>query len=95
MYISELNLSTRVTNALIRAGINTVDKLCSVIRDDKLRNISSIGNDGIREVMEEVYCRDCKRGIYGTYKDCDINIENNGKYVKGANKCGCKVLMKN
>lgn len=91
MYISELNLSTRVTNALTRAGISTVEKLLSVIREDRLRNVRSIGEDGIREVMEAVYCRDCKRSIYGEYSDCDINIENNGKYVKGVSKCGCKV----
>lgn len=25
------------------------------------------------------YCADCKRSIYGEYKDCDINIENAGE----------------
>lgn len=27
------------------------------------------------------YCADCKRSIYGEYKDCDINIENAGECV--------------
>lgn len=33
------------------------------------------------------YCADCKRSIYGEYKDCDINIENNGKCVLPNQKC--------
>ena len=37
----------------------------------------------------ENYCRDCDRSIYGKYPSCDINIENNGKYV-GSGKCYCK-----
>lgn len=37
------------------------------------------------------YCKDCKRSIYGEYKDCDINIENNGRYVSGDSKCYCKI----
>ena len=39
----------------------------------------------------ETYCKECKRSIYGEYADCDINIENNGKYVKGEYPCYCKV----
>lgn len=43
--------------------------------------------------MEQVdYCKDCKRSIYGAYKDCSINIENNGKYVLPDSKCYCKIL---
>ena len=38
------------------------------------------------------YCRDCKRSIYGEYADCDINIENNGKYVMADEKCYCKIV---
>jgi hypothetical protein len=37
------------------------------------------------------YCTDCDRSIYGKYHDCDINIENNGVYVKGDRKCYCKI----
>ena len=40
------------------------------------------------------YCKDCKRSIYGEYKDCDINIQNNGKYVMADDKCHCKVERK-
>ena len=29
--------------------------------------------------------------IYGKYKDCDVNIENNGKYVMASEKCYCKI----
>lgn len=39
----------------------------------------------------DTYCRDCKRSIYGEYHDCDINIENDGKYVKGNSPCYCKI----
>lgn len=91
MYITELGLSTKTTNILTRAWINTVEKLLSVIEDDKLANVKSINKDNIREIMRAVYCRNCKRSIYGEFKDCDINIENNGQYTKGITKCGCKV----
>lgn len=37
------------------------------------------------------YCKDCKRSIYGEYSDCDVNIENEGRYVGGDNECHCKV----
>lgn len=91
MYISELSLSTRVTNTLLRAGINTVEKLLSIIEEGRLSGVKSLGNDGYAEVMSETYCRNCQRSIYGDYKDCDVNIENDGKYVGGTYKCGCKV----
>lgn len=93
MYISDLSLSTRVTNTLLRAGINTVEKLFSVIREGKLKGVKSLGEDGYAEIMEEVYCRNCKRSIYGEYKDCDMNVENAGKYPRGNYRCGCKVFM--
>ena len=41
-------------------------------------------------INREEYCKDCKRSIYGEYKDCDINIENDGKYTKNT-ICYCKV----
>ena len=44
----------------------------------------------VREVYE--YCRDCDRSIYGEYPSCDMNIENNGKYVRGDSKCYCKIV---
>ena len=37
------------------------------------------------------YCKDCKRSIYGEYADCDINIENDGKYARGDSPCYCKI----
>lgn len=37
------------------------------------------------------YCKDCKRSIYGEYRDCDINIENHGRYVRGNDDCACKI----
>lgn len=42
------------------------------------------------KVDRENYCKDCKRSIYGEYKNCDVNIENNGKYTSN-HECGCKV----
>lgn len=41
-------------------------------------------------IDREEYCKDCKRSIYGEYKDCDINIENDGRYTKNT-ICYCKV----
>ncbi len=32
------------------------------------------------------YCMNCDRSIYGKYKDCDVNIENDGKYVMSDSK---------
>ena len=40
----------------------------------------------------ETYCKDCDRSIYGKYHDCDVNIENNGKYVMADEKCYCKIV---
>lgn len=40
------------------------------------------------------YCKDCERSIYGKYKDCDVNIENNGEYVMSGDICYCKVKRK-
>lgn len=91
MYVSELKLSTKVTNALLRANVNTVGKLSSIINDGALHNIHALDNNGIKEVMSTVYCRDCKRSIYGDYADCDIDIENKGRYVRGVSRCCCKV----
>lgn len=42
-------------------------------------------------VDRENYCKDCKRSIYGEDKDCDVNIENKGKYVMSGKKCYCKI----
>ena len=39
----------------------------------------------------ETYCKDCDRSIFGRYKNCDVNIENGGKYVMGNEKCYCKI----
>lgn len=36
----------------------------------------------------ETYCNDCDRSINGRYHDCDVNIENNGKYVMAGDKVG-------
>ena len=42
-------------------------------------------------VDRDNYCKDCKRSIYGEDKDCDVNIENNGKYVMAGDKFYCKI----
>lgn len=36
------------------------------------------------------YCKNCDRSIYGD-KSCDVNVENNGKYVMAGDKCYCKI----
>lgn len=40
----------------------------------------------------DTYCKDCDRSIYGEHPSCDVNIENNGKYVMSGEKCFCKVV---
>lgn len=46
----------------------------------------------VEKIDRDNYCKDCKRSIYGEYKNCDVNIENNGKYVAPPNQeCGCKI----
>lgn len=42
-------------------------------------------------IDKETYCKDCDRGIYGKYPSCDMNIENNGRYVLNDSKCYCKI----
>lgn len=41
-------------------------------------------------INRKTYCRDCKRSIYGEYKNCDINAENGGMYHKDT-LCYCKI----
>ena len=43
-------------------------------------------------IDRETYCNDCDRSIYGKYHDCDVNIENDGKYVMADDKCYCKIV---
>lgn len=46
------------------------------------------------KIDRDNYCKDCKRSIYGkSALKCDINYENNGKYVGADEKCSCKVLI--
>lgn len=92
MKIDELNLSTRTYNTLLRAGITTVEKIRGM-EDEDLKKIKNLSEKCYKEVKQAVYCTDCKRSIYGEYKDCDVNIESNGKYVRGNNECHCKVFM--
>lgn len=35
----------------------------------------------------ENYCKDCERSIYGSYSDCDTNIENDGRYTRCGTPC--------
>ena len=37
----------------------------------------------------DTYCKDCSRSIWGD-KSCDVNVENNGRYVGSGEKCYCK-----
>ena len=38
------------------------------------------------------YCKDCDRSIYGGFPSCDVNIENDGKYVHTDPICYCKIV---
>lgn len=91
MRIDELNLSTRTYNTLLRAGITTVEKIRGMT-DKELKSVKNLSEKCRKEVKQAVYCTDCKRSIYGEYKDCDVNIENRGKYVGADDACRCKVV---
>ena len=80
MRIDGLNLSTRTYNTLLRAGINTVEKIKGMT-DEELKNVKNLSEKCYEEVKQAVYCTDCKRSIYGEYKDCDVNIENHGNHA--------------
>lgn len=43
-----------------------------------------------RVIDKRSYCKDCKRSVYGEYKNCDINIINGGEYHKDT-PCYCKI----
>ena len=42
-------------------------------------------------IKREEYCKNCERSIYGEFPSCDVNIENNGKYVLSG-KCYNKIV---
>lgn len=44
------------------------------------------------ELNRDTYCKNCDRSIWGKYHDCDVNIENDGKYVMAGPKCYCKIV---
>ena len=48
--IEKLNLSTRSFNGLKRAGINTLDQLFQIYRQQKLRGIRSLGEKSYQEI---------------------------------------------
>lgn len=92
--IDKLGLSVRAYNTLKRAGIDTLGELLEVIDNERLPMVRGLGQKVACEIMRKVYCRNCKRSIYGEYGGCDINIENDGEYCKGLSLCGCKVRVK-
>lgn len=44
------------------------------------------------EEERKTYCKDCDRSIYGDSPSCDMNIENDGKYVHADPICYCKIV---
>lgn len=90
MHIGTLKLSTRTHNALLRAGITDVERLRSIPAEE-LNRVRNLPQSSIDEIKRAIYCMDCKRSIYWEYKDCDVNIENDGKYVMSGFDCHCKV----
>ena len=91
MRIDELNLSTRTYNTLLRAGITSVEKIQGMA-DEEVKNVKNLSEKCRKEVKRAVYCTDCKRSIYSDFPSCDINIENDGKYVGADDVCHCKVV---
>ena len=60
--------------------------------DDDLKRIRNMSEKCYKEIKQAVYCTDCKRSIYGEYRDCDLNMKNGGKYLRGDYECHCKVF---
>lgn len=52
--IRTLNMSTRVTNALLRAGISTLEALEECFQDGYLGNIRNLGRIGIAEIENAI-----------------------------------------
>lgn len=55
MYITDLKLSTKVTNALTRANINSVERLSSFINEDKIRTIPGLNTDVIVKCLNKIW----------------------------------------
>ena len=62
------------------------------MKDNVLRQHGVGEEKGETMINRETYCNDCDRSIYGKYHDCDVNIENDGKYVMSDEKCYCKII---
>ena len=92
MNIDKLGLTVRTYNILLRAGITTTEEIKEK-SDDDLKRIRNMSEKCYKEIKQAVYCTDCKRSIYGEYHDCDLNMENGGKYLRGDYECHCKVFM--
>lgn len=75
-------------------NLKTLESYARVTTNKRyLRQLESIIEEvkALTNQDRENYCKDCKRSIYGEYKNCDVNIENNGRYVMADDVCGCKV----
>ena len=73
--------------------VKTYPTVTELIMDtDGKMMISVAGQKGEPMSDREMYCRDCDRSIYGKYHDCDVNIENGGRYVMADDKCYCKIV---
>jgi DNA-directed RNA polymerase subunit alpha len=53
MTIDELELSVRSYNCLKRAGINTVEELCSKTNDEMMK-VRNLGRKSLEEVQEKL-----------------------------------------
>lgn len=53
--ITELDLSVRSTNCLMRAGIQTVEQLIDAIQEDTLLRIRNLGNKSRTEIRVRIY----------------------------------------
>lgn len=60
LQIVDLNFGTRITNALLRNKITTIDQLCTV-SDDELLKIRNLGEKAVREIRTTI-------NLYKTFK---------------------------
>lgn len=56
-YISDLGLSTSVTNALYRSGIRTTDKLVFLVKREDLGGVKGLNKNDILEIEENLQIR--------------------------------------
>lgn len=78
--ISELGLSTRATNALAGAGIETLDDLLHVLTTRKLQDFRNIGKTSLEEIHIKI--AEMQTSKYRDFKTAETAINNHKAEIK-------------